>query len=52
LMSGGAARPGRGPDEVISTSGTQTSVHLTDHFPRPSLDRLHCRTAVKYVNTF
>jgi hypothetical protein len=52
LTSDGAVRPGRRPDEVISTSGTQTSVHLTDHFPRPSLDRLHCRTAVKYVNTF
>jgi hypothetical protein len=52
FMSDGGVRPGCGPDEVISTSGTQTSVHLTDHSPRPLPDRLHCRTPVKYVNTF
>jgi hypothetical protein len=52
LMSDGVVRPGCGADEVISTSGTRTSVHLTDHSPRPLLDRLHCRTLVKYVNTF
>jgi hypothetical protein len=40
------------PDEVISTSGTWTPVHFTDHSPRPLLDRLHCLTPVKYVNTF
>jgi hypothetical protein len=52
LMSDGGAIPGCGPDEVNGTSGTQTSVHLTDHSPRPLLDRLHCPTPVKYVNTF